>query len=235
MLCRTNVALLNEANRFTMKIKKMESFFNIVSIIGGYEALHNLNITNIKEITDYSVKILKFIRSELEKFMREDKVLYGLEAAPAEKAGFYLGKKDKEFGEKIGKKRCVSGYKHPFITPGFNVPIGNNYYYEIQHRKKIDVLFNSGTIYHIFHSLDNINAKEIIQTFAREEIPYFTISPTMSICRKHGVSYGLGKRCKVCGRETIIISKIVGYMRPLENWSLQKREELLMRPKEVKI
>ncbi len=220
--------LLNN-NRYDINYKSFENFFLILGLAGGHESMVNFLNKGIwdKTAQNFAIKILDFINAKLEELNQKTDYLFSLECPPLEKASHRLANKDLLY---FKDAYTTNKANNPFLTPGFNYPI-DSLFLDINWREKIDTKFHSGTIYHIWDGIyrDSYEMQKFIEKFSRYNIPYFTYTPVLSICNKCGIFYGLEYKCPKCEKETQITSKIVGYMRPLQNWNLAKRDELKMR------
>jgi ribonucleoside-triphosphate reductase len=165
--------------------------------------------------------------------------LYNLEATPAESTTYRLAKHDKEKYPDIitaGK----SGDETPYYTNSSHLPVSfsDDVFSALDIQDGLQTLYTSGTVFHTFlgeklPSWQSCMAlvKKIASNY---HIPYFTISPTYSVCEDHGYLAGEVHKCPICGKETEVYSRITGYYRPVKNWNAGKTQEFSDR-KEYKV
>lgn len=230
------------------KIKKEKggywaNHFSTIGIIGANEALLNFAGVSIKDknAKKFIVKVLWFLREKLKKFQDETGNLYNLEATPAEGASYRLAKKDKErFGDIITQGTEDT----PYYTNSVHIPVNeqSDIFETLSHQDELQVLFTGGTVVHIFVG-ERIHSPEIVKVLVKKivsnfRVPYFTITPTFSICPVHGYIPGehfycpkehteeeirkYGKNGKIPAE---VYSRIVGYYRPVSSWNRGKRQE----------
>ena len=151
-----------------------------------------------------------------------------MESAPAESTSLRLALHDKQTYPDIitaGKGKDV------YYTNSSNLPVNftSDIFTALDHQDPIQTLYTSGTVFHSYlgEKLPNWKAaanlvKKIAENY---KLPYFTLSPTYSICSKHGYINGEEHTCPICGQETEIWSRITGYYRPVKNWNIGKTQE----------
>jgi anaerobic ribonucleoside-triphosphate reductase len=166
------------------------------------------------------------MRDVLHEFQEETGSLYNLEATPAESTSYRLARLDKQ---KYGRIITSGTDKHPFLTNStqLNVDATRDIYEALQHQRDIQPLYTGGTIFHAFlpESIDGKTCKKLVRKIADTELPYFSITPTFSVCRNHGYINGQSESCPECGEETEVYSRIVGYLRPVATWNDGKKQE----------
>lgn len=207
--------------------------FSTIGILGVHEACVNLLGKGIEtpEGKEFAKKILYFIRSKLLEFQKETGNLYNLEATPAEGASYRLAKIDKKEFPDI----YTSGRDEPFYTNSTQLPVHfkGDIWEILDHQDDLQTLYTGGTVLHLFlgESVDNSELiREIIKKItSRYRLPYFSITPTFSICEDHGYLKGEQWNCPYCGKEAEVYSRVVGYYRPVRNWNQGKREEFKQR------
>jgi len=173
------------------------------------------------------------MRETIADFQEETGNLYNLEATPAESTSFRLAKMDVERFNKI-----VVASKEgeaPFYTNSCHLPVGftDDIFDALEIQEKLQSKFTGGTVFHGFLGEkinDWVTCSKLVKTMASNfEIPYFTISPTYSICKNHGYFQGEQFTCPTCGEETEVYSRITGYYRPIKHWNDGKQSEYLLR------
>jgi len=207
--------------------------FSTIGLCGMNECCSNFLGQNIgsEEGTSFSIEILKFMRNKLVDFQKETGNLYNLEATPAEGASYRLAKSDKKMYPDI----ITAGDDEPYLTNSTYLPVDatEDLMEALEHQDKIQPLYTGGTIFHTFlgERLRSGEAcKHLVKKIAEKtRLPYFSITPTFSICRKHGYIRGEVPVCTQCGAETEVFSRIVGYYRPTKRWNKGKKEEFKQR------
>ena len=170
---------------------------------------------------------MKFMREKIKEFQAETENLYNLEATPAESTSYRLARLDKEMYSEI----FTSGSDEPYLTNSTQLPVGytEDAIEAIEQQNKIQPLYTGGTMFHTFLGeklTDGESCKRLVKKIAyNTRLPYFSITPTFSICKKHGYINGEEFKCPTCGAETEVYSRIVGYYRPIQNWNAGKAEE----------
>jgi len=210
-----------------------ENHFSTIGIVGMHEALKNMYGFGIDspEGKAFTIKTLKFIREKLKDFQEETESLYNLEATPAESAAYRLARLDRRMYPEI----MVAGDKEPMLTNSTQLPVNktDDVLYALEHQNEIQPLYTGGTIFHTFvgERLSNGSmAKMLVKKISNNtKLPYFSITPTFSICKKCGYVAGEHPTCPKCGKETEVYSRIVGYFRPLKNWNAGKKDEFRLR------
>ncbi len=206
--------------------------FSTIGLIGMHEALMNLFGYGIyeKDGLIFAIKTLKFMREVLRNYQEETGNLYNLEATPAEGASYRLARLDKEMYSEI----YVSGEDEPYLTNSTWLPADYkvSIIEALAHQEVLQTLYTGGTVFHTYigEKISAESAKNLARKIATNtKIPYFTITPTFSICPEHGYISGEHFECPYCGRKTEVYSRVVGYFRPVENWNNGKKEEFRMR------
>ena len=205
-----------------------DNHFSTIGICGMHEACLNLLGKGIgtPEGKEFAVETLTFMRGVLQQFQEETGNLYNLEATPAESTSYRLARKDRAKYKSI----ITSGTeKHPYLTNSsqLNVDATRDVFEALQHQQDIQSLYTGGTIFHTFlpESIDRETCRKLVQRIARTKIPYFSITPTFTICYNHGYLKGDHSTCPKCGSDTEVFSRIVGYLRPIRTWNDGKRQE----------
>jgi len=184
-----------------------------------------------EEGKEFSIKVLKFMRNKLLEFQKETGHIFNLEATPAEGTSYRLARIDKKEYPKIK----TAGKQIPFYTNSTWLPVNftDDIFEALDHQEELQIQYTGGTIFHAFlgeriedPKTCKVLVKRIAETF---RIPYFTITPTFSVCSNHGYIVGERFKCPKCNKAAEVYSRIVGYYRPIQNWNEGKREEFKQR------
>ena len=207
--------------------------FSTIGLIGMNEAGLNANwlrkdITH-KETQKFAVKVLNFMRYRLSDYQEEYEELFNLEATPAESTTYRFAKHDREqFPDII---TASEGNGTPYYTNSSHLPVGfsDDIFDALDIQDELQTLYTSGTVFHAFLGEKLPGWKEsalLVRKIAENyKLPYYTISPTYSICQDHGYIDGEQYTCPHCGRKTEVYSRITGYYRPVQNWNDGKIQE----------
>lgn len=202
--------------------------FSTIGICGMHEAGLNLLGKGIgtPEGQAFAVDILNFMRDVLRGYQEETGNLYNLEATPAESTSYRLARLDRQKYPQI----ITSGSeKHPYLTNStqLNVDATRDVFEALQHQESVQSLYTGGTIFHTFlpEAIDGETCRKLVRKIAATRIPYFSITPTFSVCENHGYLKGQHPQCPDCGTETEVYSRIVGYLRPVRTWNDGKQQE----------
>jgi len=205
-----------------------DNHFSTIGICGMNEACLNFlgKAIGTPEGKEFTIETLNFMRGVLQKFQEETGNLYNLEATPAESTSYRFGRKDRAKYKNI----MTSGTeKHPYLTNStqLNVDATRDVFEALQHQQDIQPLYTGGTIFHTFlpEAIDRDTCRKLVKKIAQTKIPYFSITPTFSVCYNHGYVRGAHPECPKCGSETEVFSRIVGYLRPIRTWNDGKRQE----------
>ena len=182
-----------------------KNHFNTVGIIGMNESVINFMGVDItyEEGHSFAAQVLEFINSRLRRYQEEDNMLYNLEATPAEGTSYRLAKKDNELYPSI--VHC--GEKRPYYTNSSQLPANSGFslFDALDHQDRLQTLYTGGTVFHVFlgEAIDNPESvKELAGKIASEyKMPYFTITPTFSVCPEHGYLKGEHQNCPICKDE----------------------------------
>jgi anaerobic ribonucleoside-triphosphate reductase len=220
--------------------KYWKNHFSTIGLVGINEAVVNLLGVNIatREGKDFAVKALSYMRNKLVQFQEETGDIYNLEATPAEGTSYRLARIDKRRHPQImaANERLVqTQHAEPFYTNSSQLPVDfeGDLFEALQHQESLQTLYTGGTVFHIFlgerlHSWQS--AAELIRKVSwNSRLPYFTLTPTFSVCPSHGYTSGEHKLCPVCGAQCEVYSRVVGYLRPVDQWNDGKQAEFAMR------
>ncbi len=209
--------------------------FSTIGLIGMNETLLNflgVDIANKKGIA-FALEILDFMRERLVKYQEENDSLYNLEATPAEGTSYRLALKDKKKYPDI----ITSGEKEPYYTNSTQLPVNytDDLFEALKLQDELQIRYTGGTVFHAFLGeavSDSQAVKALIKNvFSSFRLPYFTLTPTFSVCPVHGYIAGEHFICPHCVLEQSceVYSRIVGYLRPVQQWHQGKQEEFRQR------
>ncbi|QIB27239.1 ribonucleoside triphosphate reductase [Caloranaerobacter azorensis] len=206
-----------------------KNHFSTIGLNGMNEACINLlgkDITT-EEGNEFAIEIMEFMNKVIQIFQEETGSLWNLEASPAESASYRFARMDKKLYPKI----FTQGDKEPYYTNSTQLPVGHtkDIFEAISLQDKLQSLYTGGTVFHGFIG-EAIESVEVVKTlikkvFEDSKIPYFTITPTYSICPEHGYISGEHFNCPECGREAEVWTRVVGFHRPVQSWNKGKKEE----------
>ena len=207
--------------------------FSTIGLVGMNEACLNAkwigkDLTN-KEAVEFTKEVLNFMRNKLSDYQEQYGDLYNLEATPAESTSYRLAKHDKKNFPNI--ITASNDSKTPYYTNSSHLPVGytDDIFTALDVQDELQTLYTSGTVFHSFlgQKLPNWQAcANLVRKIAENyRLPYYTISPTYSVCQKHGYIVGEQYTCPTCGEKTEVYSRITGYYRPVQNWNDGKAEE----------
>ena len=210
-----------------------ENHFSTIGLVGMNEAGLNAkwirkDMTH-KETQEFSQKVLNHMRERLSSYQEEYGDLYNLEATPAESTAYRFAKHDREqFPDII---TAAEGDGTPYYTNSTHLPVGytEDIFEALDIQDELQTLYTSGTVFHAFlgEKLPSWkSAAALVRKIAENyRLPYYTMSPTYSICRNHGYLNGEQYVCPECGETTEVYSRITGYYRPVQNWNDGKAQE----------
>jgi ribonucleoside-triphosphate reductase len=220
--------------------KYWKNHFSTIGIVGVNEAIINLLGQNIasRDGQAFAVKMLTFMRNRLSDYQQETDSIYNLEATPAEGTSYRLARIDtRKYRDIIvaNQKQVNSDHAEPFYTNSSQLPVdfAGDLFEALEHQETMQTLYTGGTVFHIFlgerlHSWKA--AAELIKKVAwNSKLPYFTLTPTFSVCPTHGYTSGEHKLCPVCGANCEVYSRVVGYLRPVDQWNDGKQAEFKIR------
>ncbi len=207
--------------------------FSTIGLVGMNEACLNAkwlrkDLTNVKA-QKFTKDVLNFMRERLSDYQELYGDLYNLEATPAESTSYRLAKHDKKRYPDI--ITASENNDRPYYTNSSHLPVGytDDIFSALDIQDDLQTLYTSGTVFHAFLGQklpDWRAAANLVRTIAENyKLPYYTMSPTYSVCADHGYLAGEQYTCPHCGRATEVYSRITGYYRPVQNWNDGKREE----------
>ena len=213
--------------------------FNTIGLIGMNEACQNLFGPDVDLTTQegqgFAVRTLAYMRDVIKDIQEETGNYYNLEATPAEGTSYRLAQKDKKKYPNI----ICAGDKYPYYTNSSQLPVGytDDIFETLDLQDELQSSYTGGTVLHLYlgEEIKDIEAaKRLIQkTFTNYKLPYISLTPTFSICNNHGYLSGEHFSCPECGASTEVWSRVVGYLRPVQNFNKGKREEYDQRVKYV--
>ncbi|MBQ8970822.1 MAG: ribonucleoside triphosphate reductase [Lachnospiraceae bacterium] len=210
-----------------------ENHFSTIGLIGMNEVGLNANwlradLTD-KRTQDFTKEVLNHMRNRLSDYQEQYGDLYNLEATPAESTTYRLAKHDRKRWPNIrtaGKQGDT-----PYYTNSSHLPVEYtaDIFDALDIQDELQTLYTSGTVFHAFLGEklpDWKAAATLVRKIAENyKLPYYTLSPTYSVCREHGYLTGEQKVCPHCGTRTEVYSRITGYYRPVQNWNDGKAQE----------
>jgi len=216
-----------------------KNHFSTIGLVGMNEAILNLFGVNIAtpEGTEFAVRVLRFMRERLLEFQEETGNMYNLEATPAEGTSYRLARIDKRKYPDIivANEEYLSKGVEPFYTNSSQLPVDYtiDLFEALEHQDKLQPLYTGGTVFHIFLGERIYSwkaAADLVRKVAQiSRLPYYSLTPTFSICASHGYLTGEKKVCPYCGARCEVYSRIVGYFRPVDQWNDGKQAEFSIR------
>ena len=189
------------------------------------------------ESRSFAIRVMDFMKNVLEEFQVETGNIYNLEATPAESTAYRFARIDTmQYPDIItANQNAYKGGAAPYYTNSTHLPVGysEDIFEVLSLQDDLQVKYTGGTVLHIFTGDANmhaISAKNLIRKITSTfHLPYITISPTFSICPSHGYIPGEHFNCPKCNAESEVYSRIVGYMRPYNQWNKGKKQEFIDR------
>ncbi len=209
--------------------------FSTIGIIGMNEACLNFMGRNIGEPEgrEFAIEVLDFLRKVLEDIQAETGEIFNLEATPGEGTAYRLALIDKK---KFPSIVCANEAEFtqgadPFYTNSSQLPVNytDDIFEALELQDELQIKYTGGTVFHIFLG-EQINQFEATKHLVRKitgsfRLPYFTVTPTFSVCNHHGYFSGNHEACPRCGAPTEVYSRVVGYLRPIQQWNNGKQRE----------
>ncbi len=232
----TTFYLRNVKERFGQYWK---NHFSTIGLLGMNEAALNLLGQNIGCASGqaFAKRVLDYMRGRLLEYQRETGNHYNLEATPAESTAFRLAAKDKKLYPDIiaANEEAWRGGAEPFYTNSSHLPVNytDDLFETLELQDELQTRYTGGTVLHLFlgERIDNPNTvKRLARRIAENyQLPYFSLTPTFSVCPEHGYLAGEQPKCPHCGREAEVYSRVVGYLRPVGQWNAGKQSEYALR------
>lgn len=210
-----------------------DNHFSTIGLIGMNEVGLNANWLRADmssgKTQEFTKEVLNHMRNRLSDYQEQYGDLYNLEATPAESTTYRLAKHDKKRWPAI--KTAGKQGDTPYYTNSSHLPVDytTDIFDALDVQDELQTLYTSGTVFHAFLGEklpDWKAAAALVRKIAENyKLPYYTLSPTYSICREHGYLAGEVKECPHCGAKTEVYSRITGYYRPVQNWNDGKLQE----------
>ncbi|RLE32430.1 ribonucleoside triphosphate reductase [Candidatus Acetothermia bacterium] len=216
-----------------------KNHFSTIGIIGMNEACLNLFGKDLShpECIAFAERVLDFMNEKLVRFQEETDHLWNLEATPAEGTSYRLALLDKKRFPKIivANEEDVQRGAAPYYTNSTHLPVefSDDLYRVLVLQDPLQVKYTGGTVLHIWLG-ERAPTGEAVKALVRQivrhfRLPYFTITPTFSVCPSHGYLAGEREHCPKCGAPAEVYSRVVGYLRPVEQWNAGKKSEFARR------
>ena len=210
-----------------------ENHFSTIGLVGMNEACLNAKFIGVdmthKEAQDFTKDVLNHMRERLSDYQEKYGDLFNLEATPAESTAYRLAKHDVERYPDI--ITASEKGNTPYYTNSSHLPVGYtaDVFEALDVQDELQTLYTSGTVFHAFlgeRLPDWRAAANLVRKIAENyKLPYYTLSPTYSICKNHGYIVGEVYECPHCHEKTEVYSRITGYYRPVQDWNVGKAEE----------
>lgn len=200
-----------------------KNHFSTIGLIGMNEACLNLFGENIGSLNgkQFALEVMDYMRAKIVKFQKETGNNYNLEATPGEGTSYRLAKLDKD--------------KYPYYTNSTQLPVNytDDIFEVLDHQDDLQTKYTGGTVVHIYAG-ERIQSEETMKNLVKKicnnyHLPYFTFSPTFSTCPNHGYVAGEHYTCPECGASCEVYSRVVGYIRPVQQWNKGKKQEFFDR------
>lgn len=229
-----DIGLYPYSRHYLQNVKKatggyFKNHFSTIGLNGMNEACINLlgiDITT-EEGNRFAVETMEFMNKVIQIFQEETGSLWNLEASPAEGATYRFARMDKKLYPRI----YTQGENEPYYTNSTQLPVNytTDVFEAVELQEKLQSLYTGGTVLHGFigEEIKDIETCKMLikKVMERSSIPYFTVSPTFSICPEHGYLAGEHFECPKCGNEAEVWSRVVGFHRPVQVWNKGKQEE----------
>lgn len=213
--------------------------FNTIGLIGMNEAIQNLLGIDVDLTTptgqDFARKTLNYMRDVIKDIQEETGHYYNLEATPAEGTSYRLAKHDKERYPDI----ITAGKATPYYTNSSQLPVGftDDIFETLDLQDELQSLYTGGTVLHLYlgeRIKDTQTTKNLIKkVFEKYKLPYISLTPTFSVCTDHGYISGEHFTCPTCAKPAEVYTRVVGYLRPVQNFNKGKKAEYQDRVKYV--
>lgn len=215
-------------------LKSFDDHFSTIGVIGMNECCINASWIDgdisSKNGYEFAKEVLDFILSKLPDYQEKYNCLFNLEASPAEGVTYRFASHDKKDFPNIVTAGDITGGS-PYYTNSSHLPVGytDDIFEALDHQDELQAKYTSGTVFHAFlgERLPNWKSAMLLTKKIAENyrLPYFTFSPTYSICKNHGYLVGEQWKCPHCGEATEVYSRITGYYRAVQNFNDGKRQE----------
>lgn len=216
-----------------------KNHFSTIGLVGLNESIANFLETDIgtEEGHSFAEKVLMHMRERLIAYQKETGNLYNLEATPAEGAAYRLALKDrKRYPDIIVANDVHAAHgAEPFYTNSSHLPVNytDDIFEALTVQDSLQTKYTGGTVMHLFlgeRIADPSAVPRLVKKVCKNfKLPYFTLTPTFSVCGSHGYLAGEHHSCPTCARECEVYSRVVGYLRPVAAWNLGKQAEWSVR------
>jgi len=242
----TNGDLYPYSKFYLRKIKEStgvywRNHFSTIGILGMNEACINFmgedyGIASLKG-QEFAVRVMDHIRSKIEALQEETDEIFNLEATPAEGTTYRFANLDKKKFKNIvcaNEEEFLKG-NDPFYTNSTHLPVNytDDLFEALELQDNLQTKYTGGTVQHLFlgeEVTDTEVVKQVVSKVSNSfRLPYFTLTPTFSVCPSHGYLSGEHEKCTTCDAETEVYSRVVGYLRPVGQWNNGKQTEFCMR------
>jgi len=227
--------LRNVKSRFG---KYWKNHFSTIGIVGMNEACRNLLKEDIasEKGRAFTLRTMDFMRQKLLEFQEATGNFYNLEATPAEGTSYRLAQIDKvQYSDMLTGYGRLSDAQHPFYTNSTHLPVNytDDIFEMLNLQDEIQAKYTGGTVVHLYvgeEIKDQVALKSLIKKICTNyKLPYFSITPTFSVCPDCGYLPGKAEQCPKCSKACEVYSRIVGYLRPVNQWNNGKKEEFSLR------
>jgi len=213
-----------------------KNHFNTIGIVGMNESLLNFMNKTLgdQEGRDFALEILDFLRTKLLIYQKETDLMFNLEATPAEGTSYRLASLDKKAYPDIkvaNEDRVKQGNVQPYYTNSTHLPVNytDDIFEALGLQDEFQTKYTGGTVLHGFLG-ESMPDKEAVKNLVKKiaqgyHLPYYTLTPTFSVCPNHGYLNGEQKNCPDCQATCEVWSRVVGYLRPVSQWNTGKQEE----------
>jgi anaerobic ribonucleoside-triphosphate reductase len=209
-----------------------ENHFSTIGIVGMHESCLNFLKEGLYTSFQFAGEVMDFMLTRCACYQEKTGHLYNLEATPAEGAATKLAIKDREKYPAIITSGTI---ETPYYTNSTQLPVGytDDLFMALHHQESLQTRYTGGTVFHTFlgeKAPDKEAAKNLVKKICSQfKLPYITITPTFSICSDHGYINGEQYICPICGNKTEVFSRIVGYIRPVQQWNKGQRTQFQAR------
>ncbi|SDU62118.1 ribonucleoside triphosphate reductase [Desulfobacula phenolica] len=213
--------------------------FSTIGILGMNEACINFlgEAIATQKGHEFAVSVMDHIRRRLEQLQETTGEIFNLEATPAEGTTYRFASMDKARFDNIicaNEEEYTQG-KDPFYTNSTHLPVNytDDIFEALELQDQLQTKYTGGTVQHLFLG-EEVEDIEVVKNLVKKvsgafRLPYFTLTPTFSVCPSHGYLSGKHETCDTCGAKTEVYSRVVGYLRPVGQWNNGKQTEFAMR------
>ena len=215
--------------------------FSTIGVLGMNEACVNFlgkdNGIATSKGQAFAVKVMDHIRSKIEKLQETTGEIFNLEATPAEGTTYRFANLDKKKFKRIicANEEEFQNGSDPFYTNSTHLPVNytDDLFEALELQDELQTKYTGGTVQHLFLG-EEVSDIEVVKHMVSKvsnsfRLPYFTLTPTFSVCPSHGYISGEHAKCETCNADTEIYSRVVGYLRPVSQWNNGKQTEFCMR------